>query len=345
MFIALFLTLARAYETDQLTDRLLPLADATPRANAWADQLLASAVERTNADTRCRQDEEQTRRVLGRHIATATAKAQFVPERDLAGFGYGVYSALMETGDIPRHSFTSRDDIYGSLRPGESVVLASVGTASTVRLGGQLIGTDKTDHFWGVGFEYVNVSNWGKKEARAMRWGTFSEKAFYGLLTSNVFSYADLASNEDGYRFYITLLTPGSMFQRGPDGCVYQARPFDWHEWIDEEWDEVLNPSVYNKYVQAAVHERLLARRGDYCASYLQWRDDYLPKLAAVLQERPAYASPRAPRHVDVYRLEELCADYITAGLQQGITHTPGPVDTSLLTDNLNDAHRVRAPR
>lgn len=318
---------AHAYETDQLTGRLTPLQDAMPQANAWANELIAGAVARANAQTRCKQDLPTTRRILGRRIADATASGQYVPERKLAGFGYGVFAALLETGPVDRHSFLDRSDIYGALKPGEAVVLYTVGTCSTIRMGNVLMGTDKLDHFWELGFQYAGASRWGSKPERAWRWGTFTEKLFYGLLTSDVFSYADLRANESGYRFYVELLSPTSTVQLGEDGCVKQVRPFDFAEWVDDDYDEVLNPSVYNRFVQRGVAERLAARKDEYCASYVRWRDGYLPILADKLEEDPPYAGKRAPRHDDMYDLEQLCAPEIAAALASGVTRTPGPVD------------------
>lgn len=340
-----FVPPAHAYETDQLTGRTIPLQDAMPQANAWANELIAAAVARTNAQTHCKQDEVTTRRVLGRRIADATARGQYVPERQLAGFGYGVFSALLETGAVDRHSFLDRSDIYGALKPGEAVVLYSVGTCSTIRMGNVLMGTDKLDHFWELGFQYANASRWGEKPWRAVRWGTFTEKLFYGLLTSDVFSYADLRANEAGYHFYTELLTPKSTLQVGADGCVTQVRPFDFAEWIDEDYDEVLNQSVYNRFVQRGVAERLAARKDEYCASYVQWRDDYLPVLGRKLDEDPDYAGKRAPPHDDMYDLETLCAPEIAVALASGVTHTPGPVDLTALREQYIGAKPNRSER
>jgi len=342
MLCLLLASAAYAYETDQLTDRLEVLADATALADEEADRLLAIAIQRTNAETRCKADTEATRRILANRIAEVTARPQYVPERKMAGFGYGVYAAWLETGPIERRSFFVRDDLYGALTPGESPVLSTVGTCSTIRLAGQLVGTDKPDHFWGLGYQYAQASAWGKDPAAALRWGTLTEKTFYGLLTSNVFSYADLAANYAGYQFYVGLLSEGSAIQRGPDDCVEQERGFEWREWVTPDWDEVWNPSVYNRYVQAAVQDRLRARRGEYCTEYLKYRDDYLPRLATALSEHPLYAAARAPDHRDSFELESVCADYIVAALERGETHTPGPVDVSLLLHPEVTARRAR---
>lgn len=313
MLFALLLPLASAYETDQVTGRLLYLADATEVANDWADDLLDAAVTRTNAETQCKGDDDAIRRALAANIAEATARNHYVKERKLAGFGYGVYSALLETGAIDRHSFADRDDIYGTVTSAGSVVLASVGTCSTVRLAGELVGTDKADHFWALGYQYALLSDWGEKPEAALRWGTFTERAFYGLMTSAVFSYADLAANEAGYRFYLGLLDEGGMFRRDDDGCVVQTRGFDWNDWIDVSWDEAFNPPVYSRRVGRAVRERLSARRDAYCQDYQQWGDEYASHLAQVLAERASYASSQAPPRTDAYHLDELCAGWIPA--------------------------------
>lgn len=312
--------LALAYETDQLTDRALPLADALTLANEHANVLIGEAVSRTNTATACKGSLDEVRAVLGRELAELTARKTFIPDRQLAGFGYGAYAAWLETAPIDRRTFLARDDIYGTVRPGDSVVLAAVGTASTIRLAGVRMGTDKPDHFWELGYQYAVRSDWGRHPSRAVRWGTMTERTFYGLLTSQVFSYADLSANFQGWVYYTELLSERSDLQRGADGCVEVVRPFDWRRWVSPAWDEVLNPSVMNRRVDVQVAERIEARRERYCADYPAWREDWLHAWAEALAAAPPYAAPRSPTRRDPYHLEIVCAPEIHA--------TPGPTPT-----------------
>lgn len=304
----LLTALASAYETDQLTERHVPLADAREVANAELNRLLLEAVAATNAETGCRGDADAVRPVLARHIWQLTSPDAFVEGRgEFAGMGYGRYSAFLETAPIERHTFLDRRDIYGEVGLGGSLILDGVGPCSTIRLAGVLMGTDKPDHFLGEGYAYALRSRFGAREARAVRWGTFTELSYYGLLTSRVFSFADLRANYDGYTFYRDLLREGSEVQLGPDGCATLARPFDWGDYVDAEYDEVLNPPVYPLRVKRSVTVHLRNHREAYCASYLAWGHGYSTRLYAALAEPVPYATDKAPARQDPFRLDWLC--------------------------------------
>lgn len=315
----LLFSLAAAYETDQLTDRASPLEDALEPANAQMNAILADAVARTNRETRCAAGDVATRESLARHIFHLTSRDTKIEGRKgLEGFGYGAYSAWLETAPIDKRSFEDRRDIYGAVDADESLILATAGVCSTVQLGGVLLGTDKVDHFLGEGYAYAVVSGWGRKPGRAIRWGTGTELTFFGLLTSAAFSFADLRANWDGYRFYTTLLSPESAFARDQEGCVVQTRPFDWTEWVDTEYDEVLNPSVYVKRVGAEVTNRLDAHREDYCNGYQVWGNGLRDRVLHAIQTEPPYAARGAPERTDPFQLDALCA---------GTNPLPPPVD------------------
>jgi len=299
---------ARAYETDQLTDRHVPLLDARTVANAKVDEILDLAAADTNRLTACRTNDDKTRKVLARRIFRYTARRQHVPWRGpVRGFGFGTYSAWLESAPIDLRTFPDRGDIYGGIAVPDSVILGAVGPCSTLNLAGVLLGTDKIDHFWTEGLHYAERSGWGERPERAIRFGTGTERSYYGMMTSNAFSYADLRANWDGYRFYVGLLGADSVLQRGEDGCVERVAGFDWAAWIDWEYDEVLNPPVFAPRVQAALEYRLKNRRDEYCDSWDAWGVGFEDHLHDVLAAEPVYVSGRAPARRDPYDLPGLC--------------------------------------
>ncbi len=302
--------LAHAYETDQLTDRLLPLRDAALDADERVDELLIRALWKTNQQTQCKATVERTRRVLAEDIFKQTAFPTYVPERgEFAGLGYGAYAAWLETDPrVDRREHGAFDDIYHDLRPRDALVLGTVGVCSTVRIANILMGTDKPDHFWAQGYDYYMASKRGRQTDRAVQWGTASERGGYGLLTSGVFSYADLAANWDGYRFYTQLLTPESPLQRDADGCVVLATPFRWVDWIDEAVDEVYNPPNYRPSVGEAVRAQLAEHRAQLCADYAVWGPGVNARRASVIAQAAEHVSPNAPAPVDEWQLDALCA-------------------------------------
>lgn len=300
---------ARAYETDQLTRRDEPLADILPMANRHMDDLLNQAVARTNRRTGCHLPVEATRQVLAREILRVTGGNGTVPDRGLVRmFGFSRYSAWIERQDIGRRGFLDRDDIFSDLSFWQSPVLRAVGTSGTVLVAGTLMGTDKFDHFFELGYDYYARSGWGEDPEAARAFGTASERTYFGMLTSRTFSFADLAANEDGYQFFSGLLAPGSDLALDDQGCVVQSHPWDWSAIVSWEWDEVQNPSVFVPIVQGSVAARLQAHKDEVCASYARWGSPgYLEHLDEVLDAWPPYVVGAAPARSDPFQLERLC--------------------------------------
>jgi len=302
--------LAFAYETDQLTDRDQPLADARAFANEQMNGILDGVITELNRD-HCGDEDAELRAALARAIRREGDHAERVPGRGLwHSFGYGHYGKLLETGPIERRSFyADRSDIYGDMGLTESPVLKIAGTCSTINLGGHLVGVDKIDHFLVVGYDMWRWSDDGERDNRAVQWATLTENTWFGEYTSGGFSYADLRADWDGYRFYRDLLNEGSVVERGADGCMVRERSWDWSDWVNAEWDEVLNPNVYNRGVQRAVSDRLYAKRDELCAEYGRWGDaSYQQELQARLATTPEWAGRHAPPRTDPYALAELCA-------------------------------------
>ena len=313
MFFLLLMMLAGgawAYESDQLTGRDQPPADALVAANAELNRMLSVAVENLNGKTNCVGTDEAMRVALAREIFEVVGINTTIPARGkLPPMVEGAYGAWLETGAIERRTFADREDIYGGVTFWENAILDRFGPASTIRLGNVLLGTDKIDHFWVQGYLYFKVSRWGQDPERAIRWGTRTERTIWGLGSTQIFSFGDLAANYDGFTLYNELLSPESEFHRRPDGCVEQSRPFDWSEWVDWEYDEVLNPSVYESDVHRALEAHLRANRDRVCAEYQAWsRQGIHPRPPTMdLSQRPAYIVGEAPQQTDPFNLERLC--------------------------------------
>lgn len=300
---------ARAYETDQLTHRNSPLDDLVDEANEHMGELLRRAAEVTNTRTGCSAGLERTRQVLAGQIHRFTGAYALVWRRGLVRmWGYSRYAAWLENRPGQKRSFSRRYDIFADLTFMDSPVLHNVGPCGTVKVAGVTLGTDKFDHFFSVGYDYYERSGWGASPEEAVAWGTATERTYWGTLTSRTFSFADLRSNYDGLRMYMGLLEGDSPMQRGEDGCVELARPWDWREILTWEYDEVLNPSVFAPIVQDAITQTLYRRREEVCAEYAEWGGDaYREHLRTVLASWPPYVSGPAPARSDPFQLDRLC--------------------------------------
>lgn len=306
--LAVFAIAAHAYETDQLTWRVRQLADATPQANRVMNQMIGAAVRQVNDRTSCIGTDEQLRTELAREIHGATSRDTRVWSRGLLRSpGFGAYAAALEASDaVDRFAFREREDFYGAVRVRESFILAIVGPCSTFEIGGVRMGSDKMDHFLDTGFSYFREAERLDVEQAVAR-GTLTERTFYGLFTSKTFSYADLRANWDGYRFYTSLLAPGSEVRRADDGCLVVDRPFDWRRWVDEEWDEVLNPPVYTRLVEEAVLRGLDAHRTEICTAREQWDPAGWRERALQSAAPSPYVIGPAPARRDPWQLAALC--------------------------------------
>jgi hypothetical protein len=300
---------ATAYEADTLTDRHLPLPDVTDALDARTQESIDLAIETANRRTGCDGDVERARDLVSRIIHRETASDEMVLDRGgLRAFGFDRYSAWIEKGGVPRRDFQDRRDLFGSTSGAEAPLLRWAGVASTVRVNDVLIGTDKLDHFFEEGYDAWRRSRGGLDLAAAVAWATFTENTRYGLKTSETFSFGDLKADFDGMMFYASLVTPGSVVEMGDDGCLTRGVPFTWRDWVNWEYDEVLNPSVHTPSAQRGVDRHLALYRESYCASYEMWADDdYLDHLDDVLATLPHYASEAAPPRSDPYELEALC--------------------------------------
>lgn len=172
-----------------------------------------------------------------------------------------------------------------------------------------VVGPDKVDHFFDQGFAYWQVSRYGKNLKRALDHGVSGEYSYFGLKASGVFSFADLRANYVGYLFYkdmFDLEIP--LFRITEKGCLTKERPFDWKNWIDWQWDELLNPSYYKPALFKTIREQFVSnmKRHKYCDSYFFNLDrgayDYVDERTS------EYHNGKVPKNFkNVFDIGDLC--------------------------------------
>jgi hypothetical protein len=306
--LGLCATQASAYESDPLSARRDPPADATIVANAHATEMLSGAIDRVNAATQCKGDDHEMHLAVAKEISRTMTENRTVPSRGRQPqMWFGAYAAWLEDGPIERMDFRDRTDVYSEVRTGNSAILHVFGPASTIQLAGVLLGTDKIDHFWVQGYDYFRVSKDGVEPERAVRWGTRSELGIWGEATTGVFSYADLAANYDGYQFYATLLSPTSSVQRDDEGCVRMVRPFDWSDWVDWHYDEALNPSVFTEGIAQDVERWTTSKGNGICSDDAVWQTAWTSVENTAHTRDGYYVSAKAPSRDVQTDLTDLC--------------------------------------
>jgi hypothetical protein len=301
---ALFAPVALGYETDQLTGRAVPLRDAEPYADEVVQGLIDQAIARTDDQLRCAATPEETARTFVRALGALVSQAVPVPGRGFARqFGYDRVGAALETGPIDRLTFDHDADLYADVTFADSPVIRGAGISSTIELAGVRVGTDKVDHFLVQGFDAWRRADEGRDP---VAWATRTERTTLGWWTSDTFSYADLAADYAGLRFYGSAVGPDGVAVVDADGCLRANRPFRWSDWVTREWDEVENPSVYRPGVAKSVQKWLDEHQDQLCRELPQ-DPDYAERLARELATPPPYAAASALPRTDPFQLAQRC--------------------------------------
>lgn len=127
--------------------------------------------------------------------------------------------------------------------------------ASVIRCGGINMGTDKLGHFFQLGYSLRDDLRGLKGAAartRARTWNRASEMGTFGLDITQVFSWADIAANMAGARFYRDL-------EAGMTGKVSLASRItrDWNEESrNSDYSRTLGSVVWNNVVPGAWDSR-----------------------------------------------------------------------------------------
>lgn len=121
----------------------------------------------------------------------------------------------------------------------------------SILVNGIRVGSDKLGHFFQQGEQYFSIVQSGVTLAEAKKWGEGTEEVGFGLVTTGVYSNADLEANSSGYGFW-------ADFWRNPD------MTFDIANYISKSWSEEFNPNSYIPKVGGVVWKNLIdgATRG-----------------------------------------------------------------------------------
>jgi hypothetical protein len=280
---------AIAMETDQFNLPPVPLADIGDEVTQYVEDNVEAAVKKLNAritfhqgcldavvakNIKCGSAESERQKLAYLRSNDALAKEVFL----LLGDGNIFVSKSGQW--MISHRFSHGPERYKAEFT-ESIYMAELidyATLSpTVRLYAVEFGTDKIDHMFQQGYKYYRVykdalrsgNTAGEAQKQAVKWGQMTERTYYGLLVSGVYSNADLAANFAGLRFYEGLSQPLDIngktrpamltlhegrweFSSGVDLNGTLLKPF-----VTDHLNEAFNPSGYTAvlypFVQSAV--------------------------------------------------------------------------------------------
>ncbi|MFC6672729.1 hypothetical protein [Marinobacterium aestuariivivens] len=192
---------------------------------------------------------------------------------------------------LPGQAVALDESIYRDLDYLEAFSVHLKELSEWVNLAGYRVGLDKLGHFFAQGWQYFELTALdGETLERALALGRHQEEGRYGYLTTGIFSYADLAANFNGWRFWNRIL----LHDRDPLGGFVEnlflspyvsceirllesirqrtlVRAWRYHgnfdiaDYVDGAWDEGNN---CNNYRTPIIQDKVLARirriRRDY---------------------------------------------------------------------------------
>jgi len=189
---------------------------------------------------------------------------------------------------IDRCHLAFRDSIYGAAPYDQPLLFPFTGRviflADSIRLSGRMVGLDKVNHFIREGFEHWRDVERGRDIAWVLtqelgdskRPLMMTEQGLKGLALTGVVSYADLAAGYSGFRFWRDLLLPGqaaSFLREERPGRFLVQRRFRFADYVNDAWDEAINPSSFHPALERQVVAALRSRdvgAGSDCRRLMQ---------------------------------------------------------------------------
>jgi hypothetical protein len=277
-----------AYETDQFTNRLTPIADST----AVLDEQVNIAIAEAVADWKGPRDDWK--------VVTSIYN-------DIGGHHWvdKIERWAMKSEEVERLQPSRYDSIYRGHPLWATRVAALFGVGPTIKVNDQLIGSDKLGHFLSQGRKFYRRYMKYMDESKAAEHSAYTERALFGQGTTGVYSNADLVANYEGFLFYLSLfeddITPGksAILLWTGEGWEIQ-RPFTWADHVNEYWDEALNINHFDNLLYPHMKERM----EQFCPDYYQAPDAFAIENEEYLKER--YKNLQL-RETSELRLSNLC--------------------------------------
>ncbi|MEK7689889.1 MAG: hypothetical protein AAB425_02600 [Bdellovibrionota bacterium] len=229
-------------ESDQFSERtsqLRNLPDHTAQVDAWINLRL----ERLRQGLRPWQDHRE-RLQMARELFLLP----IVP--DLLSY---IEQWLLDAQSPVETFRPGKMGIFSGVSPTDARMVYVFGLDPTLKLAGQLVGTDKIGHFFSQGFQYYihflnqqpSLSENDRIES-LRELGYEQESGYLGLGTDGVFSRADLASNWAGFEFWDALFDGDQAYFRfsRQNRTWVQTRTFAFRDFVTPAWDEYLNPPL-----------------------------------------------------------------------------------------------------
>jgi hypothetical protein len=304
----LWLAQAHGYETDQYTNRHIPIEDSTEVLNAKVNKTIREIVaEWEGGHDDLGFVDEFYRRLGGRHWVDRLER-------------WAMRSPDVDKLEVGRYDSIFADQPFWATR-----IVKFFGTGKTIKVNGELIGSDKIGHFISQGRKYYKRYLRYESEARAAEQSAYTERAIFGAMTTGIFSNADVVANYEGHRFYRSLFEDGIIpgkpaIVRWEDAGWVVQRSFDWSDHVNAYWDEALNVNHYDALLYPHMHETFVAM----CPRYWERPELYTIENEDELRARYAHLQLMDTSEL---RLDSLCP--VQAFLEGDTSRWPTPAGKS----------------
>ncbi len=250
--LSVFVVSAQAKETDNLTGRNKSLPDSTEIFDREMNKRLQELQAEAGSEGISCNDPRKLR-IL------------FHDLNDARFFIGSLESWAEDNSEIAKREMTAQQSVYDGVLD-NGWIFNRLKLASTVKVNGQLVGTDKFGHFIDQGFEfYTPYRQSGYRMSTALHSSLGSEKGYSGGASTGTISYADAMANYQGILFYHALAEGPNPYFRCSQGKWTQVREFRWADYVDAGWDEGLNCSVMASPEAQAKFNANLAKQGQTC--------------------------------------------------------------------------------
>lgn len=288
------------YESDQFVTIGLDLEDSKPTLNMYVNSAIQDVAKQWN--------------VKADSSRFAYALASRFSSRQLES--WVINNPLIDTAN------TFQTNVYIAAGFINAPMLRYKGLSPTLQLNGVQIGADKFSHFFGVGTlylqEFLKHDSIDEGEKAALEFGVFTEHWYWGELTTSVFSNADLVANYEGFRFLRGLFednnVPGKIaLMRWEGDRPIQQRPFDFGDYVNDYWNEVMNPNSYQPSLGKHVVDylRVLCLKPEirnHPEILVSANDKYLTKK---------YAHLGMHNNRSNFRMTKICSDFSSMSIKE----------------------------
>jgi hypothetical protein len=233
----------KAYEVDNFTDRNLLKKDSLEILDEKVNKILERAAI-------------ESRKELGLQCSFAQLRQEII--RWIRPDPAGQLEFWLEwTNQIDRTKIGIRKSIYQDISVIEGPILNLVGIGRSFLLNGVVVGSDKIGHFFMQGLAYYDSVKSGKPLAEVLQ-TEHHEDGIWGLKATGVKSYADMATNYQGYRFWSELIHGKNPYFKCDKKIGWvKVRKFTWKEYVNLAWDEAYNCSDFLDSYKPKIEAKL----------------------------------------------------------------------------------------